>query len=163
MKIRQIQNIVREEWIKWSLDTPEMKDLLMFAKVGSPACVYTPVGEPSYWFIPLITERKACGFASLDLNGKFIRNGIFGASSNDKNSWIEVNYFEEPPKLQLAELHNKYSGYNLSIPVFSFDGNPSRFAWLVKVYNKNIIMSYIFITPGAWYENKLFTDSNDRD
>lgn len=162
MKKRQIQNIVREEWIKWSIDVPEIKDLLVFAKVGSPVCVYTPEGEPSYWFVPLISEQKVCGFASIDLNGKLIRNGIFGASSNDKNSWIEINYFNEPPKLLLTEIHDKYSGFNLSNPIFSFDGNPSRFAWLVKTRGKNNKVN-IFITPGAWYVNKLFNNSKDRE
>lgn len=144
-------------------ESPEIKQVLMNANVGSPLGVYTSRGELSYWLVPLLLGEKACGFASLDLKGKVMRMGVFGGTLNEKNRWIDKDYFESPPLWQLNELKKKYPGYSLSEPLFSFDGSPVRFAWLIKVESENENIFYAFFSPGGWYEKQTLIEPGDTE
>ena len=161
MQASELINIVRLAKKNWLLDSPEIKQVLRNTKIGSPRGVFTPHGELSYWLVPLLVGRMACGFASIDTIGKILRLGLFGASLNEKEKWIDMNYFILPPKDQLDLLKQKYPGYSLSKPLFSYDTEPSRFAWLVKVISKKETLSYAFFLPGMWYEKKSLSSPKD--
>ena len=125
---------------------------LKSAEVGTPIMVYTPERSPSFWLVPYVVKKYACGFAFVELSGSITKIGIFGSAPEDRASWIEVSFFENPPDNFLREIQAKYFGLALSHPYFSYDRSPAKWAWRLEISDKGKISSLIFITPSGWYE-----------
>ena len=119
--------------------------------------VYTPEGEPSFWFIPLLAKNYTIGFAYVELSSRVSKIGIFGASPTDRSSWVNSSFFEKPPSNILKEIQATYSEFKISEPIFSFDTSPAKWAWMLKIKSENKIKSMVFITPNNWYERHLNT------
>jgi len=122
------------------------------ARVGRPALVRTPAGEPAFWLAPFVSGDLACGLAHVDLDGRVARIGAFGAGPADRQSWVPLSFFEEAPAGPLAEIRAAYPGLDLSEPVLSYDASPARWAWRVEATGRRGVEAVAFIGPGGWYE-----------
>jgi len=120
------------------------------ARIGNPALVKTPDGEDAYWIVPFVIETKACGFAFVEKTLKVSRLGIFGAGPTDQASWITASFFEKPPPEAISDIKNRHPDMWMSEPLFSYDRNPSKWAWIVNLKNERKLT--IVITPSGWYE-----------
>jgi hypothetical protein len=159
----QIRKIVEEERKKTWIVSNNAFSKLVSAKIGSPVQMVTTQGEPVFFFVPLQQGKFTCGFALLDKTGKVLKIGIFGSSADDKESWIESGYFKRPPKRFVEEIKKKYVKFELSKPVFSFDTNPSKWSWLVKLNKNGSTIQLIFISPNGWYIKKPGTETKSFD
>jgi len=155
----QIRKIVEAERKKTWIVSNNAFSKLVSAKIGSPVQMVTTQGEPVFFFVPVQQGKFTCGFALLDKNAKVLKIGIFGSSANDKESWIESGYFKGPPKSILEEIKKKYVSFKLSKPVFSFDTNPSKWSWLVKLKKNGSTIQHIFISPNGWYIKNTGTET----
>jgi hypothetical protein len=156
--IRAVEAARRESPIIDDVIFSVLKD----SKVGSPVMVFTPAGEPSFWIVPLLIGKLACGFATVKLSGKVIKMGIFGSSPRDRSSWIDESFFRQIPLETLKEIETKFSSFIISEPFFSYDSNQTKWAWMLKVGIKAKFEFIVFVTPGGWYERQLknnFTES----
>jgi hypothetical protein len=126
-------------------------EMLRQAKIGSPILVKSPQGEPSFWMVPLLVGEMACGFAAVDLRGQVSRMGIFGGGAKDRAAWVKAEFFNTPPDNALAEIAEKYPGFQLSKPEFSYDGSPARWGWMVLATREGVLPATIMITPGGWF------------
>jgi hypothetical protein len=149
--IKQIRTIVDKERHKHWITSNKSFTHLIDAKVGFPVQMFSSEGKSAFYFVPLQREEFTCGFALVDNNGKVLKIGILGSSPDNKESWIHNSYFLKPPKNMIEEIMVKYSDFELSEPVFSFDYSPSKWAWLVKLIKKSNQIYNIFITPAGWY------------
>lgn len=156
---KTVRKIVEAERKRSRLIDDKKLSSLKKAEVGSPVLILTPEGNPSYWLVPLLEKGFACGFVSVELSGRVSRLGIFGSAPEDSSSWIDGSFFEKPPPKMLFEIEAKYLGLTISKPIFSYDANPSRWAWRVEIRDKDQIRSVVFMTPGGWYERASETIS----
>ena len=122
------------------------------ARVGSPALVQNPAGEPAFWLVPLLVKDQACGYAQVDLKGTVDRIGIFGAGPQDRASWIDAAFFKRPPSESLVAIEADHPEATVSEPVLSYDTTPVRWAWRLEITSADRIEAVAFITPGGWYE-----------
>ena len=120
------------------------------AEVGAPMLARDPGGAPAFWITPLAAGARVPGFARVELNGRVAQIGIFGASAEDPSATLAASFFEGPPVTVMNEIRAKHTPAPLSQPQLSFDGSPSKWAWLVKVGDP--ATRFIFVTPGGWYE-----------
>lgn len=152
---RTVRKIVETERKRARLIDDKKLSSLKKAEVGSPVLILTPEGDPSYWLVPLLEKSSVCGLVSVELSGRVSRLGILGSAPEDSSSWIDASFFEKPPPKMLFEIEAKYLGLTIAEPIFSYDANPSRWAWRVEIRDKDEIRSVVFITPGGWYERAL--------
>jgi len=127
------------------------------AKIGSPAMVYTPEGKEAFWLVPILMGDSACGFARVELSHKVSQVGIYGSSPEDYAGWIDASFFEKPPSRLLDAIRSRYSGMNISEPIFSYDKTPAKWAWRIEIGDK--LKTIVFITPWGWYEQVSKNDS----
>lgn len=160
---KAIRKIVEAERKRARLIDDKKLSSIKNAEVGSPVLIHTPEGDPSYWLVPLLEKGFACGFVSVQLSGRVSRLGIFGSAPEDSSSWIDASFFEKPPPKMLFEIEAKYLGLTIAEPIFSYDANPSRWAWRVEILDKDEIRSVVFITPGGWYERALEQGKSERE
>lgn len=133
------------------------------AKVGSPALVHTPAGEPAFWLVPLLAEGLVCGLGQVDMAARVTRLGVLGASPQDRASWIVPSFFESPSAEILAEIRTEYPAATLSEPILSYDASPSRWAWRLEIRVANQVQSIAFISPGGWYSRPGGISLPDRE
>jgi hypothetical protein len=123
---------------------------LRAARPGKPVQVRTSEGEEAYWLVPLLIGDKACGFVQVERDLRVSRVGIFGASPEDRGSWIGASFFEKPPLEAINSIKARYPGMRMSAPFFSYDRSPSKWGWMVRLRDGGQIT--VFINPAGWYE-----------
>lgn len=125
--------------------------------VGEPILVRTVEEEPSYWTVPLTFKEKVIGFIDVDMNKSTPRYGVFGGTPDDLNAFPSLITFTTPEEaIELVKnITVQYPGAKVSAPVFVFDGNPGRTAWMLKVEKEGKIISRVFVDGGGFvYERK---------
>lgn len=120
------------------------------AKIGSPLMVKGTNGKNEYWFVPLLTGKKASGYAQVEKDLTVSQLAIFGANPEDRESWIDASFFEKPPLKAINSIKARYPQTEISDYFFSYDQTPSKWGWIVKLKNKH--QTTIFITPSGWHE-----------
>ena len=120
------------------------------AEAGPPLLARSPEGTQAFWIVPLEAGTRAPGFARVGLDGRVAQIGRFGAAT-------DAAFFEGPPDAVLNEIRAKHPTAPLSQPQLSYDGNPAKWAWLVKVGDP--ATDFIFVTPGGWYERPARDDT----
>jgi len=133
------------------------------AKMGSPALVYTPAGEPAFWLVPLLAEGLVCGLGQVDMASRLTRIGILGANPEDRAGWILPSFLESPPAETLAEIRAKYPEATLSEPILSYDASPPRWAWRLNIRADDQVQAIVFISPGGWYSRPAGASPPDRE
>jgi hypothetical protein len=133
------------------------------AKVGSPALVYTPAGEPAFWLVPLLAEGLVCGFGQVDMASRLTRLGVLGANPRDQASWIMPSFFESPSAETLAEIGAEYPEATLSRPILSYDASPPRWAWRLEIRVSDQVEAIAFVSPGGWYSRPRGASRPDRE
>lgn len=118
------------------------------ASIGSPITVKNTDGKDQHWFVPLLTGKKANGYAQVEKDLKVSQVAIFGATPEDRGSWIEASFFEKPPLEVINSIKARYPQMEMSEPFFSYDQNPAKWGWIVKLKNERQIT--VFITPSGW-------------
>jgi hypothetical protein len=98
--------------------------------------------------VPLTQENKAVGYVKLDLNLKVSQISFFGGAANDKESWINAEFFRGPPKNVIEEIQSQYPDMKMSEPYFSFNHTPAKWGWKIKLTNQHEIIA--FISPAGW-------------
>jgi hypothetical protein len=141
--------------VKKSISEPPISDDPKFAAVkkaiiGIPLKVKSENKKESYWLVPLLIGDKACGFAQVEKDLRMSTVGLFGASAEDRESWIEASFFERPPPEAINSIKARYSEMEMSNPFFSYDKSPAKWGWMVRLKNSREVT--IFINPAGWYE-----------
>jgi hypothetical protein len=133
---------------------PSMK-LLREARIGEPALVRSPAGDPAFWLVPFLLGNQACGFARVELTGRVAQVGRFGAAAGDRSSWPQADFFDRPPGHLLDEVRTKHPALPFGEPTLSYDGSPARWAWRIAVGEPAVTVAYL--TPGGWYSRPAST------
>ena len=131
------------------IDDPKF-DAVRRATIGSPLTVKGADGKDEHWFVPLLIGKKANGYAQVERNLKVSQLAIFGANSEDRGSWIDASFFEKPPLEAINSIRARYPQLEMSDSFFSYDQNPAKWGWKVKLKDKHQIT--VFITPSGWHE-----------
>jgi hypothetical protein len=122
------------------------------ATVGTPLLAKSVEGKEEYWFVPLLSGAKASGYAQVEKNLIVSQLAVFGATPEDRGSWIDASFFEKPPLEVVNSIRARYPGMEMSAPFFSFDTSPSKWGWMVIIKDDRMIT--IFISPSGWQELK---------
>ncbi len=117
-----------------------------------PVQVYSRDNVPAFWMVPFISGVKSSGFAIFDMEGKLIRTGVFGTGCDNDPGMIDSSYFKRPSSAIMEEIKLKYSQYDISEPVFSYDRTPVKWAWRVILKKNGKRDVTIYILPDNWYE-----------
>jgi hypothetical protein len=123
---------------------------LRAAEVGAPILARAPEGAPAFWIVPLTAEKRAAGFARVELNGHVAQIGRFGDPADERTAGLAADFFEGPPMTVMNEIRARHSSVPFSHPQLSYDGSPAKWAWLVKIGDPATRL--VFVTPGGWYE-----------
>lgn len=128
------------------------------ARIGEPALVETPEGQPAFWIVPTLSNDLACGYVQVDLSFAANRVAVFGA---DPAAWPNASFFSSPSESVLQQVRAAYPGATLSIPTLSYAGSPARWGWLVLVHAPRGPL--VLITPGGWCEVPSIPPRQDRE
>ena len=116
------------------------------AQALEPVPVVDPAGsEPRSWFIPIAVGDDLAGFAELQLDLKLIRYSAFPQAA-DKAAWTD------PTAIRARAAAFAGDGETLGEPVLSYDGEPSRLAWLVTATDSTGRTRNIFVAGDFVYE-----------
>jgi hypothetical protein len=124
--------------------------VLSEARIGDPALVRSPEGEPVFWLVPLEVDAQACGFARVDLAGRVAQVSRFGGGADDRASWPQTDFFRRPPMRLLKTVRMKHASIPLGEPLLSYDGSPAKWAWRIAIGEP--VSAVAYLTPGGWYE-----------
>jgi hypothetical protein len=127
--------------------------VLRAATVDEPLLAHHPQGTAAFWFVPLLSGTRVCGFARVELDGRVAQVASFGAGPRDTAAWLEADFFRRPPQHLLEAVRSRHPGLPIGAPVFGYDGSPARWAWRVLVGQPASSVAYI--TPGGWYERPV--------
>ena len=158
---QQIRKIVDNERQKNWITSNKSFIHLVNSKVGFPVQMFSTERKSAFYFVPIQKGEFTCGFAILDNTEKLLKIGMLGSSPDDKKSWIHNSFFLKPPQSMVEEIRAKYLDFEISEPIFSYDSSPSKWAWFVKLINRNNQIYHIFITPAGWYCKNSRTDAGD--
>lgn len=121
------------------------------ATVGTPLMVRRVDGKEEYWFVPLLTGDKANGYAQVEKNLKVSQLVVFGATPEDRGSWIDRSFFEKPRLDVINSIKARYPKMEMSEPFFSYDTSPAKWGWMVRLKDGREIA--VFISPSGWHEH----------
>ena len=126
--------------------------------MGKPTPLYDSNGRQDYWLIPFLLKNKVRGSAIVDLSGKLHSHGVISPNLTDETRLMEQSFFESVPEKTLEEIKQLYKGYELSIPIFSYDVNPRKWGWYLVLERENSQPIGIFIGPQGFYEKRDLAD-----
>ena len=126
--------------------------------LGNPTPLYDSNGRHCYWLIPFLLKNKVRGSAIIDLSGKLQSHGVLSPNLTDETRLMEQSFFESVPEKTLEEIRQRYKGYELSTPIFSYDVNPRKWGWYLVLERENAKPIQVFIGPQGFYEKKDLPD-----
>ena len=121
-------------------------------RVGKPVAVIDPQGRQHSWYVPLQVGSKLAGFAQLLPSLEPLAVSRFSHSLPDFADCPDVADWTDHARIrELASTMTK-PDEQLSVPVLSFDQNPSRLAWRVEVTSPTGAKRTLFVAGTAVYE-----------
>ena len=109
-----------------SMDAPGMPAGLADATLGGPLAVHRPEGGVHSWVVPAAAGEALAGFVQLLPDATVLRVSTFpGRPGSSGASWLD------PGSAARKAAALRRPGETLGKPRLSFDGDPSRLAWLV--------------------------------
>ena len=125
--------------------------LRIAARVGLALPVMGPDGTQHSWFVPVTIGERLAAFLQILVDGTLMRFSSFQRRPGDLDScppaadWLDAQRIRQRAQAQRP-------GSQASDPVLTFDGNPDRLAWLVRLVNPGGETREIHVAGSAVYE-----------
>jgi hypothetical protein len=123
-------------------------------RVGEPLAVMDPGGAQHSWFVPLEVGEKLAGFAQLLPSLVALRVSSFQQRPHDYEHCPDVADWTDVERIAKRAAAIAKLGEQLSHPVLTFDGSPSRLAWRVDAKSPTGETRQLFIAGTATYESR---------
>jgi len=125
--------------------------LRVAARVGVALPVMRPEGPQHSWFVPLTVGERLAAFLQILTDGTLMRFSSFQRRPGDLDSCpLAADWLDAPCICQRAQALRP--GRQAGEPVLTFDGNPDRLAWLVRLTNPSGETHEVYVAGSAVYE-----------
>jgi hypothetical protein len=121
-------------------------------RVGEPLPVMDENGSQHSWFVPLEAGGKLAGFAQLLTSLIPLRFSSFQRRPRDYDSCPDVADWTDVRRIAKRAASIARSGEQLSEPVLTYDGNPSRLAWRVEAKTSAGTRRLLYVAGTTVYE-----------
>lgn len=123
-------------------------------RVGSPIAVVGSSDHLHSWFVPLEIGVKLAGFAQLLPSLVPLRFSSFQRNPNDCENCPDVIDWTDRAKIRARAATLANADEELSQPVLSYDGDPSRLAWRILAKSASGGSRPLFVAGTAVYEGR---------
>jgi len=120
--------------------------------VGDPLAVMDPNGTQHSWFVPLEVGEKLAGFAQLLTSLVPMRISSFQRRPQDYEHCPDLADWTDVRRIATRAASLARQGEQLSEPMLTYDGNPSRLAWRVEAKSSSGGTRRLFVAGTAVYE-----------
>jgi hypothetical protein len=120
-------------------------------EIGAPIPVVHPDGTQRSWFVPLVAGTKLAGFAELLPSltplrmSSFQRRGRIDEHAPNVSDWTDLE------RIRARALSLTREDEQLSPPVLTYDGEPSRLAWKLVATSPSGESRVLFVAGTAAY------------
>jgi len=160
MKQSEIEQLADELLLTLRHDLNLPDEIIMEAELGTPLPVTDIEGDPSYWLVPIQTEKYLLGYIRLGLGGKLLAYGKYGQGAK---------IHEFPPLAYISKdaadyaIKSTFGSKYRDIPESQLvhDGPPERIAWLARGTTKNRQTALLFWSFGTTYVRPI-SENHDR-
>ena len=124
------------------------------ATVGNPKLVRTQDLNPSYWIVPIHQNGIVLGRIDISLEGNMMGYAYFYQNPNDLSVCPSTvtRLTREDAIQQVQTILDTYIDAEFSEPIFVFDNQRNRLAWMIEVRKQGELISRIFVTLGDIYQ-----------
>ena len=120
--------------------------------VGKPLPVVDAAAQQHSWFVPLQHGSRLAGFAQLSMQLEPLRVSSFQRNPSSYDACPDVADWTDPARVLERAATQARSDEQLSQPVLSFDGDPSRLAWRVEAQNSAGERRILYVAGTVVYE-----------
>jgi hypothetical protein len=104
------------------------------AAVGEAAAVYDALGTFHSWVVPLTIKEKLVAWAQFSSELALQRFSIFLRSEEELGLCPDAADWFDPEVVRERVIEKVGEKVDLSLPVLTFDRDPSRLVWLVEAH-----------------------------
>lgn len=120
-------------------------------KVQTPIPIHEPGNNINSWFVAITAKDRIVGFMQFGRDLKLMRYSTFQHDPTSlkgcpkKEVWLDPNHIMKRARTKASPSDR------LSSPFLTYDRNPSRIVWRVKVRSKNGRVRSIFVAGDLVY------------
>jgi len=120
--------------------------------VGEPLPVFDAAARQHSWLVPLQRGSRLAGFAQLSMQLEPLRVSSFQRDPSRYDECPDVADWTDPARILQRAATQARSDEQLSQPVLSFDGDPSRLAWRVEAQDSAGRQRVLYVAGNVVYE-----------
>lgn len=133
------------------------------ADLDEPFLVHDVDKSPSFWIVPVMSQKKVLGYIEVALDGSILGHSYLYQNPDmlDECPDTATRLTSQQVLIQAESVLKTYANMEIDEPFFVHDGPRSRLAWMIEVHSKNRLISRVFATPGYIYERKADVKQSD--